>query len=430
MGMHCIETREIQPGKAGGHPDDVPAAALAAGHLQASVERPGRRLIDNEHSDIVATPGEGSRQQVHLVTNPAGLRRRRERSLQHGQSHIGSLKNRSSRRAALLRFHHRDPSTGRGGPFPHMNCGRPRLKKAVRQSKRVLRHLLAHSSVNRVVTAVVKPWARSLSPSILLRLPVTRVVRVRSAYCEVPVLLDTDGVDPIASMLYWKGCAGWEPETLPVFLRLINSGDTVLDVGANTGLFSLLAARRSSSVVVHAIEPVPRVFALLQANVARNHLTNILCHRLALSDCEGSLPMYVPQDAIPVMASLLSDWRPGSDSITVDTKTLDQFVADRGITDLGLIKVDTEGTENDVLAGAKTTLATYRPFVICEVLSAGNTAAALTDQLAAADYLFFLLTKNGPRATERVLGNAVGTCPNYLFVPRSRLREARLLLEI
>jgi len=140
--------------------------------------------------------------------------------------------------------------------------------------------------------------------------------------------------------------------------------------------------------------------------------------------------MYVPQDAIPVMASLLSDWRPGSDSITVDTKTIDQFVADRGITDLGLIKVDTEGTENDVLAGAKTTLATYRPFVICEVLSAANTAAALTDQLAAADYLFFLLTKNGPRATERVLGNAVGACPNYLFVPRSRLREARLLLEI
>lgn len=311
-----------------------------------------------------------------------------------------------------------------------MNCARTRSKSVVRQSKRVLRRLLAHSHINRAVTAVVKPWARSLSPSTLLRVPVTRVVTVQSAYCEEPVLLDTAGVDPIASMLYWKGCAGWEPETLPVFLRLINSGDTVLDVGANTGLFSLLAARRSSSVAVHAIEPVPRVFALLQANIARNHLTNISCHRLALSNCEGSLPMYVPEDDIPVMASLLPDWRPGSDCIAVDTKTLDQFVTERGITNLGLIKIDTEGTENDVLAGAKTTLSTHRPFVICEVLSAGNTAAALTDQLAAADYLFFLLAENGPRATDRVLGNAVGACPNYLFVPRSRLREARSLLDI
>ena len=298
------------------------------------------------------------------------------------------------------------------------------------RAKRVLRRILAHSSVNRAMTSAVRPWAHSLSPRTLLRMPVARIVEVQSPFCDAPVLLDAAGADPIASLLYWRGSAGWEPETLPGFLRLVNSGMTVLDVGANTGLFSLLAARRSPSVTVHAIEPVPRVFAMLESNVARNQLTNVSCHRLALSDEQGTVAMYVPEDDIPVMSSLLPNWRPGSDRIHVDAQTLDQFVTRLGLTDVDVIKIDTEGTEHAVLAGAQATLSTQRPFVICEVLSAGNTAGALTERLTAAGYLFFLLSEDGPRATDRVLGNRTGGCQNYLFVPRSRLELAQTLLNL
>ena len=140
--------------------------------------------------------------------------------------------------------------------------------------------------------------------------------------------------------------------------------------------------------------------------------------------------MYVPEDEIPVMASLRPDWRPGSDRINVYAQTLDQFVARMGLARVDVIKIDTEGTESAVLAGAETTLRVQRPFVICEVLSAGATATALSEQLAGADYLFFLLSKNGPRATDRVVGSAPGGCQNYLFVPRSRLGEARDLLDL
>lgn len=298
------------------------------------------------------------------------------------------------------------------------------------RTKRVLRRMLAHSSVNRAVTSAVRPWAHLLSPRTLLRVPVARIVEVRSPFCDAPVLLDAGGVDPIASLLYWRGSAGWEPETLPVFLRLVNSGMTVLDVGANTGLFSLLGARRAPSVTVHAIEPVPRVFTMLESNVVLNQFTNISCHRLALSDQQGTVTMYVPNDDIPVMSSLLPDWRPGSDRIHVDAQTLDQFVTCRGLTDVDVIKIDTEGTEDAVLAGAQETLSTQQPFVICEVLSAGKTAGALTERLTAAGYRFFLLSQDGPRATDRVLGNPTGGCQNYLFVPRSRLELAQTLLKL
>lgn len=306
-----------------------------------------------------------------------------------------------------------------------MRIGRPGSDASLRSAKRLARRILAHPSVNPAVTAAIKPWAHSLTASTLLRVPVKRIVEARSPYCDGPVLLDTGGVDAIASMLYWQGDAGWEPETLPIFLRLIQPGMTVLDIGANTGLFSLLAARRSPSVRVHAIEPVPRVFQMLEANVARNHLTNLSCHRLAISDREGIVPMYVPQEEVPVMASMLPGWRPGADQIDVDAVTVDGFATGLGNSQIDVIKIDTEGTEHTVLAGAARTLSVHHPFIVCEVLSAGDTAEALTEQLEAADYLFYLLAKEGPRPTERILGNATGTCHNYLFVPRSRLDEAR-----
>lgn len=298
----------------------------------------------------------------------------------------------------------------------------------VRQAKHVLRRILAHRALNRTITAAVKPWAQSLSPSTLLRVPVRRIVEVQSPFCDGPVFLDTRGVDAIASKLYWYGLAGWEPETLPVFLRLVTPGNVVLDVGANTGLFSLLAARRPPVVKVYAIEPVPRVFAALEANVARNRLSNVFCHQLAFSDTEGTVTMYVPEEEIPVMASLRPNWRPDAREICVPAQTVDQFVTSHSMASIDVIKIDTEGTENAVLAGAEKTLVTHQPFVICEVLSDGNTAAALTKQLTAADYLFFLLAEEGPRATDRIIGNPAGGCHNYLFVPQSRLDRARILL--
>jgi FkbM family methyltransferase len=264
----------------------------------------------------------------------------------------------------------------------------------------------------------------------MLRIPVTRIVTVSTSFSHGEVMLDANGVDPIASMIYWYGLDGWEPETVPVFLRLVQPDTCILDVGANTGLFSLLAARHSPTTTVHAVEPVQRVFSMLMENVRRNALPNVACHRLALANSRGLVPMYVPQDDVPVMASLLPHWRPGSERIDVEACTVDDFVAAHDISALDLIKIDTEGAEDAVLEGAERTLANQRPFIICEVLAAGDTAKRLNAQLRTANYTFFRLGKDGPEATDRILGNVIGECANYLFVPVSRLEEARSRLRM
>lgn len=305
--------------------------------------------------------------------------------------------------------------------------GVSKTTQTVRWMKRRLRAVLARPAISRLLTAAVRPLAPSLSTRTLLRLPVARSVEIRSPLCQEPIFLDAAGVDPIASLLYWRGLAGWEPETLPVFLQLVTPGATVIDVGANTGLFTLLASRRDDGVTVHAIEPIPRVFDLLTSNVSHNSAANVVCHRLALSDREGTVAMYVPREDLPIMASMLPKWRADSEAIEVRARTLDEFVGTLGRS-IDVIKIDTEGTESLVLSGGLRTLAADRPFVICEVLAAGHTADDLSALMAGAGYEMFRLEPAGPRWTERLQGNEAEGCRNYLFVPGERVAQARHLL--
>lgn len=302
-------------------------------------------------------------------------------------------------------------------------------KNGLRWAKRRIKAVLAQPAVSRSVTPIVRLLASRLPVGALLRFPVTRVVEVWPPLCDGPTFLDAAGVDPIASLLYWRGPNGWEPETLPIFLRLVVPGSTVIDVGANTGLFSLLAARRGTGVVVHAVEPVPRVFDMLTANVARNALANVHCHRVAFSDSEGTVPMYIPTEEVPIMASMRSDWRSGSERVDVPAMTLDQFAATLE-SRIDIVKIDTEGTEPLVLSAAQETLATHRPFIICEVLNAGRTADELSVLMARADYSIFRLGATGPIATDSILGNDPESCRNYLFVPSSRMGQAKDLLGV
>ena len=286
--------------------------------------------------------------------------------------------------------------------------------------------------MNRWATRALRPLAPLFSQDTLLRVPVVGVVEVRAPEGLAPaVLMNNDGHDRIASMLYWRGVRGCEPATIRTFLRLISPGPAVLDVGANSGLFTLLAARCDPTVHVHAIEPVARVFSLLQSNVALNGLANVTCHRLACSDREGPTTVQVPTDEpVPVMASLLPGWCEGSSTDeAVDAVTVDGMVATHGIDHVEVIKIDAEGSEDAVLRGARTTLGRHRPFVLAEVLRRGGLAESVAAVLDGCAYRPFHLGRRGLRPLSGALG---GTDDdenhNYLFAHHSRVEEAERLL--
>lgn len=148
----------------------------------------------------------------------------------------------------------------------------------------------------------------------------------------------------------------FDPCVTEAIHRLIDPGDLVVDVGANVGYLTSLAAVRAGPLGrVIAVEPHPAVFGLLSSNVeawrADPRVAPIELHRLALSDRagHGRLVTGPTFDQNMGLATLGSDAANGLDSEEVELRRLDGLLADSRI---GVLKIDVEGHEPEVLRGA------------------------------------------------------------------------------
>ncbi len=280
-------------------------------------------------------------------------------------------------------------------------------------SKFITRHFPYRPGKNEFARAILRPLLSLLGRTLVDAIPVTGRVtaRLRGGH---KITMETQGDDVIAAAVYRHGLHGFEGATLDVFLERLSRSRTFLDIGANTGLYSLIAAAARPDLAVHAFEPVPGVCARLDRNIALNGPAGVVVHRLALSDRPGTLPLYVPaDDRMPTSASLLQGFRDNCVEIQVPVDTLDNVVRSQQIQNVDLIKIDTEATEHLVLAGATELLGRDRPAIICEVLQ-GRTERFLQPLLAKAGYRFYQITGRGLVPRDAIEGH--NDDPNYLFV--------------
>lgn len=151
----------------------------------------------------------------------------------------------------------------------------------------------------------------------------------------------------------------WEHGVTTFLLDLIKPGMTVVDVGANIGYFTLLAASLvGEKGTVYAFEPSPANFKLLQKNLIANWFTDrVRWFSFALLDQAGQKDLRAA-GSIPGASSLFMTEAAGApvhldETITVMTKALDEIVQDP----VDVIKIDAEGSEPYILEGMKATLA-------------------------------------------------------------------------
>jgi hypothetical protein len=111
--------------------------------------------------------------------------------------------------------------------------------------------------------------------------------------------MKTDGIDGIANEIYWYGLVSYDVETISTFRELLNISKTFLDIGANTGIYSLLAAIKGDYMQVHSFEPVQRAFKWLAKNKEVNHFQNMHINRVALSDFDGETTFNVQKMHLP-----------------------------------------------------------------------------------------------------------------------------------
>lgn len=133
--------------------------------------------------------------------------------------------------------------------------------------------------------------------------------------------------------------------------HLLRPGDLFVDVGANAGSYTLLAAGWSGARVL-AIEPAPDAFGRLEANVASNALAgSVELHRVAIGCSDGTVTFTTDSDATNHIAV---DRSSTAATIEVPLCRLDTLVGGRPA---HMLKIDVEGFERDVLEGARSTLA-------------------------------------------------------------------------
>lgn len=203
-------------------------------------------------------------------------------------------------------------------------------------------------------------------------------------------------------------CGLHEQDEMGFALHLLRPGQLLVDVGANVGSYTILAAAGLKCEVV-AFEPVPHTYALLQRNIAFNGVgERAVAHCRGISDRPGILRFTADLDA---MNHVMADDEVGA-SIDVEVVTLDSMLEGRDPT---LIKIDVEGHERAVIDGAVRLLSSPDLLgVIMETNASGERFGVGTDDLVAA------MRGHGFEAYQydaehRVFRAAVGTA-NTIFV--------------
>jgi FkbM family methyltransferase len=159
-----------------------------------------------------------------------------------------------------------------------------------------------------------------------------------------------------------------------LLLHLLREGDLFVDVGANVGVYTVLAAGALGARVV-SIEPVPETFSKLCANLRVNNIVDkVAPHNIGLGRAEARLRFTANQDTTN---HVIEDEAWSGPSILVPVSTLDAVL--NGSTPV-LIKIDVEGWESEVLAGAAATLRSHSLLGLIVEMNGDDTAMSANER--------------------------------------------------
>ena len=180
----------------------------------------------------------------------------------------------------------------------------------------------------------------------------------------------------------------WFEDEIKFLRRLVQPGQTVVDIGANVGVYALSLARRVGPTgQVWAFEPASATAALLEASITANGTTWLRLQSQALSDHTGTAWLQMPGQS--ELNSLATDQQgPGEQ---VPLTTLDACLAEFGWQQVDLLKIDAEGEEERILAGGQSFFAELSPLVMFELKAGTELHLELVARFQALGYGCFRL---------------------------------------
>jgi len=232
-----------------------------------------------------------------------------------------------------------------------------------------------------------------------------------AGYPQEPIITSLEGgvqlvLDPkvdkgLETILYYHGA--YELGTLDLISKCLNPGDTFLDVGANIGLFSIFLAKNCPEITVCAFEPLESTYAILKQNIELNQCDNIHTFPFALGIDESTEKIVENLDMSRGSASMVDASQSGLAQHEVSVKTLNSFMEQEHFDKIGVVKIDVEGWEQNVLLGATALLRKKEaPIWVIEHNSTQKTQGATPTEV-----FQYMLTSNDYNAFKSLKGKQV-----------------------
>jgi FkbM family methyltransferase len=268
-----------------------------------------------------------------------------------------------------------------------------------RHVKKVLSLRLPHALLRGVVRFMpgLRQGGRLPAPASLRevegRVAGTRFVMVRPDRCVV------------AKELYWGHGQRPRPEdhfAVELFARVAKRSDVMLDIGAYTGLFTLVGSMVNPDLTAHAFEIVPEVYQGLFDNCVRNDILHrVTLHHMGIGE-DGALMRVPASSRDSALPSFYSSRLHFDTGVLVRFVSLDSFAKRLPAGSRVVVKVDVEGTENAVFRNGQRFLASFRPDILCEVLEGVGNGPELEKLLLPHGYRFYLVRERDLLPLDRI----------------------------
>lgn len=201
-------------------------------------------------------------------------------------------------------------------------------------------------------------------------------------------------------------------------IDLLRAGDLLVDVGANVGFYTMIAARRGARV--EAFEPTPEACAAVERGIELNAVAALVSvHRAACGSEVGTARFTTGLDISNHLVA------PGEPGIEVPVTTLDEQLAGLAPS-MTIFKVDAEGHDLDVLRGGMSTVERLLPVILVEIWTGGTGPAGLLEPFGYRPYAYEPATRalSEIRAGDRRAGNMLLIADAQLEAVKDRVRTA------
>lgn len=260
------------------------------------------------------------------------------------------------------------------------------------------------------------------------KIPISGTVILKTE--KGPLFVQTNPTSFATKHIFWDGLDNFE--YIPIFKKLITLVNGFIDIGANTGIYSTLGCLYNTELAVLAFEPSTGPFEYLKRNIRRNSCENrVITYKIAASYVTGEAEFF----EVTNNKYRFLDYNLGGvgnlggkiahrnmESNYVRTELIDNVLQSNHPTfSPDLIKIDTEATEDMVLAGMPETIINHRPIVICETLY-NRIEDKIENFFEGKDYLFFnhLKDKNKLERVNSIKRSEDNGIRDCFFVPKEK----------